>query len=129
MKTLLCLLFGTMLSSFVNKPVNDDLDGFWMGYYRTGATKEKVIVKLDSYDKMVFYTGGIDDRTKREGTYKIEGDSVSFRYTTPQGEQVLMQGHFNYRKTYMDGICKTNNQPSGSFYLEKQSLEERFVQP
>ena len=130
MKTFLCLLAGTILTSFVNKPVDgDDLDGFWMGYYRSDLLKEKVIVKLDSDDRLVFYTGGIDDRTKLEGTYKIYGDSVAFRYTTTDGEEVLMQGHFNHRKNYMDGICRTNNKPSGSFYLEKQELEERFAQP
>ena len=130
MKTLLCLLAATMLTSFNNKPVNDDdLDGYWMGYYRSDITKEKVIVKLDEDERMDFYTGGIDDRTKLEGTYKISGDSVSFKYTTAEGEMVSMQGHFNRRRTYMDGVCRTNDKPTGSFYLEKQPLEERFVEP
>ncbi|MGZ3845894.1 MAG: hypothetical protein ACXVBH_07550 [Flavisolibacter sp.] len=130
MKTLFVLLAGTVLSSFVNKPVdNDDLDGYWMGYYRSDLNKEKVIVKLDANDRMDFYTGGIDDRTRLEGTYRILGDSVSFSYKTVDGELVVMQGHFNHRKTYMDGVCRTNDKPTGSFYLEKQDLEERFVQP
>jgi hypothetical protein len=130
MKPLLCVLAGTILTSFVSKPVDsNDLDGYWMGYYRSDITKEKVIVKLDTDDKMIFYTGGIDDRTKLEGTYKIFGDSVSFSYKTVEGEEILMQGHFNRRRTYMDGICRTNNKPTGSFYLEKQQLEERIVQP
>jgi hypothetical protein len=127
MKTIFCLLAGTVLTSFVNKPVENDLDGYWMGYYRSEMLKEKVIIKMDSDERMVFYTGGIDDRTKLEGSYKIYGDSVSFKYTTAEGEEVLMQGHFNYRKTYVDGICRTNNKPSGNFYLEKQKLEERIV--
>jgi len=127
MKTIFCLLAGTVLTSFVNKPVENDLDGYWMGYYRSEMLKEKVIIKMDSDERMVFYTGGIDDRTKLEGSYKIYGDSVSFKYTTAEGEEVLMQGHFNYRKTYVDGICRTNNKPSGSFYLENQKLEERIV--
>ena len=130
MKTLFVLLAGTILTSFVNKPVdNDDLDGYWMGYYRSDINKEKVIVKLDANDRMDFYTGGIDDRTRLEGTYKIDGDSVSFSYKTVDGGVVTMQGHFNHRKTYMDGVCKTNDKPTGSFYLEKQDLEERFVEP
>jgi hypothetical protein len=127
MKALFCLLAGTALTGFVNKQVDNDLDGYWMGYYRSEMLKEKVIVKLDIDDRMIFYTGGIDDRTKLEGTYKIYGDSVSFNYTTTDGEEVVMQGHFNRRKTYMNGICKTNNKPTGSFYLEKQKLEERIV--
>ena len=129
MKTLFCLLAGTMLASFSNKPVDDDLDGYWMGYYRTNVNKEKVIIKLDADDQMDFYTGGIDDRTKLQGTYRIYGDSVSFSYKTPEGEEIVMQGHFNRRRTYMDGICRTNSKPTGSFYLEKQQLEERFAKP
>ena len=129
MKTLFVLLAGTMLTSFTNKSFDNDLDGYWMGYYRSDITKEKVIVKLDADDRMDFYTGGIDDRTRLEGTYRIFGDSVSFSYKTIDGEEIVMQGHFNHRKTYMDGVCRTNNKPTGSFYLEKQKLEERFTQP
>jgi hypothetical protein len=130
MKTLFILLAGTVLTSFVNKPMDEnDLDGYWMGYFRSEMEKEKVIIKLNSDDRMDFYTGGIDDRTKLEGSYRIEGDSVYFSYKTAGGEDILMQGHFNRRKTYMDGICRTNNKPSGSFYLEKQKLQERFVEP
>lgn len=130
MKTLLCLLAGTILTGFVNRPAqNDDPDGFWMGYYRSHMVKEKVIIKLSNEDKMEFYTGGIDERTRIEGTYKIYGDSVSFYYRTSDGENMLMQGHFNYRRNALDGICRTNDKPSGSFYLEKQRLEEYLVKP
>ena len=127
MKTIFFLLAGTVLSSFVNKPGDYDLDGYWMRYYRSEMLKEKVIVKVDSDERMIFYTGGIDDRTKLEGSYKIYGDSISFKYTSADGEEIVMQGHFNYRRTYVDGICRTNNRPSGSFYLEKQKLEERMA--
>jgi len=129
MKALFCLLAGTILTSFTDKSFDNGLDGYWMGYYRSNITKEKVIVKLAADDRMDFYTGGIDDRTRVEGTYKILGDSVSFTYKTADGEEVVMQGHFNLRRTYMDGVCRTNNKPTGSFYLEKQKLEERFVEP
>src|SRR5678810_14060 len=102
MKMLFCLLAGTVLTSFINKPVNnDDLDGYWMGYYRSDITKEKVIVKLDANDRMDFYTGGIDERTRLEGTYKISGDSVSFTYKTTDGEEVVMQGHFTVSYTHL----------------------------
>ena len=129
MKALLFLMTATVFTSFVNRPVDDDLDGYWMGYYHSDISKEKVIIKLDGDDRMDFYTGGIDDYTKLEGSYKIFGDSVAFSYKTVDGEEVVMQGHFNHRRTYMDGICRTNNKPSGSFYLEKQKLEERIVEP
>jgi hypothetical protein len=129
MKTLVCLLAGVVLTSFVNRPMEDELDGFWLGYYRNEVVKEKVIIKLTNEDKMEYYTGGIDDLKKIEGTYKIYGDSVSFYYQTPEGEKILMQGHFNYRRNAMDGICRTNDKPSGSFYLEKQKVQELFVAP
>jgi hypothetical protein len=118
-----------MLTSFSNGPEDNDIDGIWMGYYRSDMLKEKVIIKLNSEDRMEFYTGGVDDRTKLEGTYRILGDSVSFYYKTADGENMLMQGHFNRRKNFVDGICRTNEVPTGSFYLEKQELEERFTQP
>jgi hypothetical protein len=62
--------------------------------------------------------------------WKAHIKPMAIRYhldTLQLGEEVVMQGHFNRRKTYMDGICKTNNKPTGSFYLEKQKLEERIV--
>ena len=129
MKILFCLLGGTMLTGFVNRAEEEDLDGYWMGYYRSEVIKERVIIKLNSNERMDFYTGGIDDQTKLEGSYQIKGDSVYFSYKSPDGEDVVMQGHFNRRKTYMDGICRTNNKPTGSFYLEKQKLQERMAQP
>ena len=58
MKILFCLLAGTVLTSFTNKSFDNDLDGYWMGYYRSDFTKEKVIVKLNADDRMDFYTGG-----------------------------------------------------------------------
>lgn len=120
---------GTVLTSYINKPVTDDLDGYWMGYYRTGDSKEKVIIKLGSDERLDLYAGGINDQSQLQGTYRVYGDSVAFHYTSPEGEDVLMEGHFNHRKTYMDGLCKTNNKPTGSFYLERQDLEERFIEP
>ena len=127
MKTLLFVLAATVFAGFSNKPADEELDGYWMGYYRNEISKEKLIIRLSSDARMDFYTGGIDDRTKREGTYQIKGDSVYFSYKSATGEDVLMLGHFNRRKTYMDGTCHTNNKPSGSFYLEKQNLQERIV--
>jgi hypothetical protein len=129
MKAIFCLLAGAILTSYTNKPLTEDLDGYWMGFYRSEGSKEKVIIKLGTNERLDFYTGGIDDQSRLQGTYRVYGDSVAFHYTTPEGEDILMEGHFNYRKTYMDGICRTNNKPSGSFYLEKQDLEERFIAP
>ena len=129
MKTTFSVLAAVVLTGFVNRPTEDELDGFWMGYYRNEEVKEKVIIKLTNEDKMEYYIGGIDDTKKIEGIYKIYGDSVSFYYQTPEGEKILMQGHFNYRRNAMDGIFRTNDRPSGSFYLEKQRVRELFVKP
>lgn len=130
MKALLCISVATLLTSFGSKPMNtDDLDGYWMGYYRSELLKEKLIIKLNDNHRMEYYTGGIDERTRVEGTYKITGDSVLIAYQSSGGENILMEGHFNRRRNYIDGSCKINNKPSGNFYLEKQKLEERMVKP
>lgn len=130
MKALLCILTGTMLASFAGKPVNhDDLDGYWMGYCRSDVTKIKVIIKLDDNQRMEYFTGGIDDRTRVEGTYKITGDSVVIAYKSSSGESILMEGHYSWRRNYIEGVCKTNNQRSGNFFIEKQKFEERIVKP
>src|SRR5690349_8134073 len=109
MKLLMYLLAGTILSSFSARPVDDDIDGVWMGYYRSTFQKEKLIVKFSSTDKMEFYTGGVDERTRLDGSYRIQGDSVSFTYRTPEGEEIRMQGHFNRWKNFVNGVWKTND--------------------
>lgn len=126
MKALLCILAATILTSFGARPMNDDLDGYWMGYY---LTKEKMIIKLNDNQRMEYYTGGIDDRTRVEGSYKISGDSVLITYQSFDGESVVMQGHYHRRRNCIEGSCKTNDKPSGKFYMEKQLLQERMVKP
>jgi len=129
MKAIIVLLAGSLLASFTNKPYEDDLDGIWMGYYRSELMKEKVIVKFSNEDKIEFYTGGIDDRTKCNGTYQLLGDSVSFTYCTAEGDKFVMQGQINRRKNYLNGVWKANDRSTGSFFLERQDLEEKFVKP
>src|SRR5215213_846375 len=128
MKMIIWLLAGSLLTGFTNKQ-EDEIDGIWMGYYRSEMVKEKVIVKFSNEDKLEFYTGGVDDKTKCDGTYRLLGDSVSFTYVTPAGEEFLMQGHINRRKNFVDGVWKTGDKSTGSFYLEKQRLEEKFINP
>ena len=130
MKPMIYLLAATIMTSFSHKPIdNTDIDGIWMGYYRSQYIKEKLIVKFGQTDRMEFYTGGVDDRTRAEGSYRIQGDSVSLSYQTAEGEVISMKGHFNRRKSYVDGVWKGADRSSGSFYLEKQEWQERFVQP
>src|ERR1700760_1355490 len=118
MKAMICLLFTTMFFAFTGKPYEDDVDGFWMGYYRSDLMKEKLIVHLNGADKLEFYTGGVDERTKAEGTYRMLGDSISFSYKTSEGQNITLSGHINHRKNFMDGVWRTNEKATGSFYLE-----------
>lgn len=128
MKRIVYLLAGTVLLSFTRHTAEEDIDGIWMGFYRSNNVKEKVIVKFNSQDRIEFYTGGVDDKSRCEGSYTLLGDSLSFTYTTPDGQRFQMEGHLNWRKTYLDGTWKTGaDQSTGKFYLEKQQVEERFV--
>jgi hypothetical protein len=129
MKLLALLLAGGLLTSFANRPADDEIDGVWMGYYRSQMIREKLIIKFNTETKMEFYTGGVDDRTRTEGSYHINGDSVSITYRSPQGEEMTLKGHFNYRKNFVDGVWKGREHGSGSFYLEKQQLQEFFARP
>ena len=128
MKAIFVLLAAATLVSFSKKEENS-LDGIWMGYYRAGSVKEKVIIKFDGDKGMECYTGGVDDKAKCTGSYELSGDTVSFTYTTLEGQEISMQGQLNYRKTYVDGIWKTGEEAVGKFYLERQKVEERFIQP
>lgn len=129
MKWFFYLLVMTFLAGFTNKQETNEIDGIWMGYYRSGMEKEKVIVKFCSKDKIEFYTGGADDQTRCDGSYKITGDSLSFTYTTPAGDEIIMQGQMNRRKNFVDGTWKNKLKESGNFYLEKQKIQERITQP
>jgi len=128
MKAILFLAAGFFLLSFT-KHSGSDIDGIWMGYYRTDISKEKVIVKFCSEERIEFYTGGVQDDNKCIGKYELSGDSLSFTYRTPEGREFVMQGQLNYRKTYLDGVWQNNDHSTGKFYLERQKVEERFIQP
>ena len=128
MKAILYLVATTVLVSFTRHD-NNEIDGIWMGYYRTEDVRERVVVKFSAEDRMEFYTGGVDENTRCLGSYKISGDSVSFTYTNASGQEIIMKGHFNNRKTYVDGVWLNTDEASGKFYLEKQKVEERIVRP
>ena len=129
MKTMLYLLAAALLTGFSSAPSDNDFDGIWMGYYRSSTFKEKMMVKFDQQDRIEFFTGGVDDKTRSEGNYTMEGDSVVFNYKTRNGEELRMIGHFNRRKNYLDGVWNQQDKSSGSFYLEKQKFQECYAQP
>ena len=128
MKTILYLAFTMVLVSFSRHDSNE-IDGIWMGYYRTDESKEKVIVKFNAQDQMEFYTGGFDEHSMCMGSYKLVGDSISFTYKNPEGQEFYMSGNINSRKTYVDGTWKNDQELTGKFYLEKQKVQERIVVP
>lgn len=128
MKAILYLVASLVLVSFTSHQ-NDEMDGIWMGYYRTGLAKEKVIVKFSTADRMEFYAGGVNESNKCTGSYKLFEDSVSFTYRNAEGQEFVMKGHLNSRKTYVDGVWKNDEESTGKFYLEKQKVEERIVMP
>lgn len=129
MKTLIYLLVGIGLMSFAGHQSDDLMKGIWKGYYRSELIKEKVIVKFNNESKIEFYTGGVDERTMLPGIYQLEGDSVSFSYVTNEGEEFFMKGHVNDRRNFLDGTWITSDSSTGSFYLEKQTVQENYVMP
>ena len=120
---------AVLLTGFVTKNQDDSIDGIWMGYYKSDLLKEKLIVKLGSDDHIEIYTSSFNDQPLCNGSYKLTGDSISFTYITPDGEKYLMQGHVSRRKNYVEGAWRSNGTSKGSFFIEKQDVEEKTVQP
>ena len=127
MKTIICVLAGVVfLTGFTVKNDTKKIDGIWLGYYRSDLLKEKMVIKFSSEDKLEFYTGGVDEESRCDGSYQLLGDSISFTYKTPEGEEYVMRGQMSRRKNYVDGVWKANG-TKGSFFLEKQDVEEKLV--
>ncbi len=128
MKAIIYLLAGVLLTSFATDNKNE-IGGIWIGYYSSNIMKEKVMVKFSVKDKMEFYTGGVYEDANCNSYYKVVGDSLYFTYTNPGGRQFIMNGQISRRNNYVDGIWKSNGKTTGSFFLEKQDVEEKFIQP
>src|SRR5688572_15075567 len=109
MKKIIGFLAGTVLLTSFSSKDGDSVDGIWLGYYKSDLQKEKLIVKLGSNDQIEIYTGGFNEQPRYNGSYKLKGDSLSFIYITPEGEQYLMQGHVSRRKNYVDGSWKSKS--------------------
>ena len=45
------------------------------------------------------------------------------------GSTLFMNGTINKKGNYVDGTWQASDKVSGSFYLKKEKIEERFVQP
>ena len=129
MKKIVGLLAGAILLTSFSVKDEDPISGIWLGYYKSDLLKEKLIVKFSSDDHIEFYTGGFNEKPRSNGSYKLTGDSLSFTYTTPDGEKFIMQGHMSRRKNYVDGTWTSNGESKGSFFMEKQEVEEKVVQP
>jgi hypothetical protein len=46
-----------------------------------------------------------------------------------EGKQVVMEGNFNKKMTYVDGTWHTSDHAKGNFFLRKEKLEEYFIEP
>lgn len=123
------VMVAAVLTSFTNNKETVNVDGVWMGYYRSEFSKEKLIVKFNESAHTEFYTGGVDDKSKTTGSYKIFGDSVTIAYISPDGIEMTLKGHFNRKQNFVDGVWVINNKTGGSFYLEKQDIVEYFARP
>ena len=129
MKKIIGFLTGAVLLTSFSLKEDDPISGIWIGYYKSNLTKQKMMVKLSSDDHIEIYAGSFNEQPQSNGSYKLAGDSISFTYTTPDGDEYLMQGHVNRRKNYVDGVWKSNGTSKGSFFMEKQDVEEKTVQP
>jgi hypothetical protein len=127
MKTILYLIAATVLTSATLKTDESDINGIWVGSYRSGSIFSKFNVKFNT-DRMEFFTGGVTDETT-EGSYQLFSDSVSFIYHSPDQQDILMLGRFNRKRTFICGIWKVNGKELGNFYLEKQQMQELIVSP
>jgi hypothetical protein len=129
MKTILGVLGFVVLAGFSGKKV-DVIDGIWTGVYRADNVRERVLVKFNDEHKVELYNGEVEDSNKFTGTYEIQGDTLlKFSYQTQDGKQFNMNGTINKKGNYVDGTWQASDKVSGSFYLKKEKIEERFVQP
>jgi hypothetical protein len=128
MKNIVGLLASVVLLTGFAAKDDDPINGMWLGYYKSDLLKEKLIVKFSSEDHIEFYTGGFGEQPRFNGSYKLVGDSITFTYTTPDGQTCTMQGHISLRRNYVDGTWKLNGVAQGSFFMEKQDVEEKVVQ-
>lgn len=129
MKNIIGVLAGVVLLTGFTFKEGDSVDGIWLGYYKSDLVKEKLIVKLGSDDHIEIFTGSFSEQPRCNGSYKLMGDSISFTYITPEGDVYLMQGHVSRRKNYVDGAWTSNGSSKGSFFMEKQDVEEKTVAP
>ena len=129
MKKIIGLLAGAILLTSFSLKEDVVLDGIWIGYYKSDLSKQKMMVKLGTDDQIEIYAGGFNEQPQSNGSYKLVGDSISFTYTTPEGNVYRMQGYVSRKKNYVDGIWTSNGTSKGSFFMEKQDVEEKVVQP
>lgn len=129
MKTMIWLLAGALcISGFTLKNDDDKIDGIWLGYYKSDAVKEKMVIKFCSQDKIEFYAGGVNEESLCDGSYQLLGDSISFSYKSVDGKEYVMKGLISQRKNYVEGVWNSTGK-KGSFFIERQDVEEKVVAP
>ena len=68
-----------------------------------------------------FYEGEMKTENKVTGSYSLLGDTaISFTCKKNNGKQLIkMLGNINKTKNFVDGSWESNDNHSGSFYLQK----------
>ncbi len=129
MKMMIWFLAGAFfLSGFTLKNDEVKIDGIWLGYYKSDAVKEKMVIKFCSQDKLEFYAGGVSEESLCDGSYQLLGDSISFTYKSIDGIEYVMRGQISQRKNYVEGVWSSTGK-KGNFFIERQDVEEKMVMP
>jgi hypothetical protein len=127
MKQILFIMSTWLILGFADGSQTETIEGLWTGVYKTEDGKETVIVKFEAGNQVELYCGVVEAENRSTGTYTLKGDSVLiFRYVDAEGNEFIMEGNINKRKTYVDGLMKSGKN-SGSFFLRKEKIQELFI--